>query len=103
MFKKLNNRQADSAPSGPKTTRITWGVSLVALGVIAFIFLTYELVERLWLTEVDMDVLHFLHILRGVGTSVIIGFLVGWYILRKGVSIFPLVQVELQKEEPTSC
>lgn len=102
MFKKLNNRQANSAPSGPKTTRITWGVSLIALGVIAFIYLTYELVERLWLTEVDMDVLHFLHILRGVGTSVIIGFLVGWHILRKGGSIFPLIQVELQKEEHTS-
>jgi signal transduction histidine kinase len=69
-------------------------VYLIALGIIGFIFLTYEIVERLWLAETDMNILHLLHIIRGIGTSIVIGFLVGWYILRKSSSIFPLTGVE---------
>ncbi len=105
MFNESGDQQLNSGSSNQGKPRVPWAASLIALGVIASIFLTYEIVERVWLKEVGMSILHLLHIIRGIGTSIVIGFLVGWYILRKGGSIFPLTQIEpieLREEEHIS-
>jgi hypothetical protein len=78
---------------------------LIAVGVIAAIFLTYEMVERLWLADTNMSTLYSLHIIRGVGASLIVGLIVGWYFLRKGGSIFPSAEVpqdQVQQKERVS-
>ncbi len=56
---------------------------LICVGVVLFIFISYEILERLWLIHVfNIDILNLLHIVRGIGTSLIIGFVVAWYIIR---------------------
>ncbi|MHC4226800.1 MAG: two-component system sensor histidine kinase NtrB [Planctomycetota bacterium] len=82
---------SESAQS--REPRIPLAICLIVVGVIAAIFMTYEIVERLWLTDADMSTLHLLHIIRGIGASVAVGLIVGGYFLRKGGSIFPSADV----------
>ncbi len=98
MVKGAKNRHINSEYSCRKKRGTLWTVSLIALGAIAFVYCTFEIVERLWLTEIDMDIRHMLHVIRGIGSSIIVGFLVGWYILRKGGSIFPLLDAETSEQ-----
>ncbi|KKK72346.1 hypothetical protein LCGC14_2904810, partial [marine sediment metagenome] len=105
MFNESGNQQLNSDSSNHRKPRVPWMIFLIVLGVIALIFFTYEIVEKVWLKEVGMSALHLLHMVRGLGTSIVVGFLVGWYILRKGSSIFPLAQIEpieLREEEHIS-
>lgn len=103
MVKGAKKRHINSEYSRRKKPATLWTLSLIALGAIAFVFCTFEIAERLWLTEIDMDLRHMLHVTRGISSSIIVGFLVGWYILRKGGSIFPLLDAEAseQREEET--
>ena len=105
MSNESGNQQLNSDSSNHRKPRVLWVVSLITLGVIALIFFTYEIIERVWLDEIGSNIRHLLHIIRGIGTSIVIGFLVAWYILRKGGSIFPMAQiepVELRREEHIS-
>lgn len=73
-------------------------------GVIVFIFTTYEVVERTWLADADKELLYLLHIIRGVGASIVATLLVVVYILRTGPSMFPPEAVQdrpLLPEEPS--
>jgi signal transduction histidine kinase len=54
----------------------------VSLGVIFLVFASYEFVEHTWLDGVAPQVLHRLHILRGVLSSLIVAGIVGWMIVR---------------------
>ena len=56
--------------------------ALLAVGAVALIFVVYEIVERTWLTAVDMRVLHVLHMVRGIAASITAAVLVGWSIAR---------------------
>lgn len=89
MQHQWNNTQA----GGPAPTKLSARLSLrifwIVIGTIVVIFSGYEVVERLWLVDVDMRLLHVLHIIRGIATCVIAAILVAWYILRVGPSIFP--------------
>ncbi|MBW8015744.1 MAG: PAS domain-containing protein [Planctomycetes bacterium] len=105
VSKSRNDRRVNPEFSGRRRPQFPWAVSFIALGVISFIFFSYEFVERMWLNEVAASTLHLLHIIRGIGTSIIVAFLVGWYILRKGGSIFPRTKIEpieLRREEHIS-
>jgi len=55
---------------------------LVAFGVAAILFGLFEVIENVWLRDVDMDVLHFLYVLRGLVISLVAVVLVGWLIVR---------------------
>lgn len=46
-------------------------VILLCLLPVALLFLVYEIVERTWLTGVDPEVLHILHIVRGLSAATI--------------------------------
>lgn len=96
-MEKQKDEQLKSSHFSYKRSSVPARAFLIALGVIAFIFSTYELVERLWLTEIDMKLLHLFHIIRGISTSVVVGFLVGWYILKASPSIFPSVAAEISQ------
>lgn len=95
MRKISEGQHVSSEGSQSGEPEIPWAVSLIAVGAIAAIFLTYEIVERLWLVDTDMSTLHSLHIIRGIGASLIVGLIVGWYFLRKGGSIFPSAEIPL--------
>lgn len=75
--------------AGSTMARIPLGLFWVVLGVIVFIFATYEIVERSWLTGTDAKIIHLLHLARGIGTCIIVALIVAWYILRLSPSIFP--------------
>jgi two-component system, NtrC family, sensor histidine kinase PilS len=62
---------------------------LWALSVVVVIFISYEVIERFWLSEVDSSRLHQLHILRGLFSSVVAAVLVGWLIVKSSPSLFP--------------
>jgi signal transduction histidine kinase len=101
-LEKQKDKQLKSSYFSYKRSSVPTRAFLWALGIIAFIFSAYQVVEHLWLTEIGMELRHVLHIIRGVGASVIVGFFVSWYILRTGTSMFPSAkgeQRELQLEE----
>jgi PAS domain S-box-containing protein len=60
----------------------------ISLGIVAFIFGLYEVIERTWLGGIDMEVIHFLHVIRGVGSSLILAGFVAWYLLRRQSQLF---------------
>ena len=61
----------------------------ILLGTTGVIFISYEIIERTWLTNADPRLIHILHIIRGIGTCIIVSLLAVWYVLRAGPSIFP--------------
>ena len=77
-----------------KRLEVPWGVSMMAVSVIAVIFLIFRIVERLWLTEANTSILYLLHIIMGIATFAITGFSIVWYISRKDGSFFPIAEGE---------
>ena len=62
----------------------------VVVGVLAVVFGVYEIVERnLLAPRVSMETLHFLHIIRGIASSLLLAGIVAWYLLRRGMPVFP--------------
>lgn len=53
-----------------------------ALGIAVLVIGVYEIVERMCLTSVDMQVLHMLHGLRDILACLIVGAGVGWRIIK---------------------
>ncbi|MBW8040312.1 MAG: hypothetical protein FVQ85_09965 [Planctomycetes bacterium] len=101
-MEKQKDKQLKSSYFSYKRSSVPTRAFLLALGIIAFIFSAYQVVEHLWLNEIGMELRHVLHLIRGVSASVIVGFFVSWYILRTGTSMFPSAKVEqheLQLEE----
>jgi len=75
-----------------------------ALGVVVVIFAAYEIVERLWLHDLDSHSLHLLHLFRGLFSSLIAAVLVGWFIVKRTPSLFfpsPTTDVMEPVERPT--
>lgn len=66
-----------------------WRALWIVFAAIFLIFLVYEIIERTWLADADPKLLFFLHIIRGVGTSIIAALLVIGYVLRAHPPIFP--------------
>lgn len=101
-MEKQKDKQLKSSYFSFKRSSIPTRAFLLALGIIALIYSAYLVVDRLWLTEIDMGLRHTLYLICGVSASVIVASFVSWYILRTGASIFPSAKVEqreLQLEE----
>lgn len=64
-------------------------VMAVTAAVLILIFGGYEIIERLWLIAERPGLIHFLHILRGIGAAIMIAFLLWRYILRAPPALFP--------------
>ena len=76
-------------------TRRSVVLSLVlALTAVALIFIVYEIVEQTWLADTDRQVLHRLHIARGIGSSVVAAVLAGWIIFRNAPPLLASVATE---------
>ncbi|MFA9478131.1 ATP-binding protein [Phycisphaerales bacterium AB-hyl4] len=76
----------------------------VAAGVVAALFIVYEIVERFWLQGFDVGTLHLLHRVRGVTVALIAAALVGWLIVRASPSLLvrpPHAAASTQGERPT--
>ncbi len=58
-------------------------VVLFVLAIVALIFITYEVVERAWLSHLDMQVLRILHWGRGLVAALVAAMLVGWLMLHR--------------------
>jgi signal transduction histidine kinase len=84
---------APSSGSGPRRGSGTSRPLLlipVVVGVLAVVFGVYEIVERnLLAPRVSMETLHFLHIIRGIASSLLLAGIVAWYLLRRGMPVFP--------------
>ncbi len=70
-------------------TRFVRHVLVLTLIVVAFVFSVYEVLERTWLSDMSLELLYVLHLLRGIGTSVAVGLIIGWYIITASPSMFP--------------
>lgn len=68
-------------PASPLYSSIARPI-LLALATVAVLFLFFELAERLWLQDVGNQMLHHLHLMRGIFASLVAAVLVGWLILR---------------------
>ncbi len=73
--------------------RDTRNALLTTLGIMAALCLLwfggYELLERAWLDEADPKTLHLLHILRGVGATVLVSAVLAAYFVQRGIAEIP--------------
>lgn len=82
-------------PNGRRSpSRVPAGLLWLVLGAIVGIFSIYEIIERSWLSDADEQLLRVFHIIRGVGSSLVVALLAVWYLLRSSPSIFPSQQPE---------
>ena len=71
-------RQEPNSIRRPSLMRV-FGLCFLAVAVL---FMSYEIVERTWLGEIDPKKIHFLHILRGLAASAIAGAVAALVLLR---------------------
>ncbi len=55
---------------------------LIAAGTVVVLFLLFEIVELVWLQDVDMDIMHTIYVLRGFFISLAAVMLVGWLVVK---------------------
>ncbi|MBI4658847.1 MAG: hypothetical protein HY735_08390 [Verrucomicrobia bacterium] len=72
---------------------------LYALGIAVLTIGLYEIVERTWLVGADMEVLHALHRVRDITTSLVVAAVFGWRIIRISPGFLP---VSLPEDEEWS-
>lgn len=77
----------------PKT--IFWKLGALCAVILLFIFGGCEIIERTWLKDADPDLIHFLHIARGVGSALLLAALTVWLIRRKQVPLFHQEETEI--------
>ncbi|MBI4564567.1 MAG: GHKL domain-containing protein [Planctomycetes bacterium] len=65
-------------------------VPLAVLAVIAGIFGVFEIAERTLLRDADPGLIHYLHMARGIGTSILVGLVVAAHFMSKAVQTLPL-------------
>lgn len=75
-----------SAGSFGAQARIARAVAL-AFGVVLVFFAAYEVVERLWLSDVESGSLYVLHLARGLIASAVSALVAGWLIVRIGAPL----------------
>lgn len=66
----------------------SWKTAVAISGIVVLWFGAYEVIERLWLTGADLRLLRALHIVRGLGSTVI-GVAVTLYLVRRGPPALP--------------
>src|SRR6266496_6194875 len=79
---------------------------LTGLVITLCLFATYEVVERLWLSHVEMETLHLLHTLRGIFSSLVVAGVVGWMIIRSSPEFLapaPADEAWTQQLRPTDA
>lgn len=81
-----------ASPWAARRGHVAWRLALVCCLLVVVIFGGYEVIERVWLREASPGVLHMLRLIRGIGTSVLVGLVIGWYILRRVPPIFPTAE-----------
>ncbi len=59
------------------------------IGLTAVIFVGYEIIERTWLSDIDEDLRHALHIFRGIGSTLLGASLAFWFFRRGWDDAFP--------------
>lgn len=55
---------------------------MIALSIVVALFAIYEVIERVWLSDLDMETIHVLHRIRGLTFALLASTIVGWTILR---------------------
>ncbi len=63
-----------------------------ALGVLVVLGVLYELFDRTWLARADMRTLHLLYKTGGIVSSLVVGFVVAWTILKDSPELLVPVQ-----------
>lgn len=81
-----NAVHAPSRASFGAQARIVRAV-LLALAIVVVFFAAYEVVERLWLKDVDAGSLNILHLARGLIASAVSALVAGWLIVRVGAPL----------------
>lgn len=91
----MSPHNRDNRTAQRLTTRRSVVLALVlALTAVVLIFILYEIVERIWLVDTDMQLLRRLHIARGIGSSVVAAVLAGWVIMRNAPPLLASVATE---------
>ncbi len=65
-----------------------------ALGVVVLMFGGYEIVERIWLSDISEEARNNLHRIRGVLTALLVGVTVGWIVIRSSPALLTATAVE---------
>lgn len=62
--------------------------AIAAFGLVALLFIVYEIVETVWLRDAEMAQLHVYHRIRGLLSSLVAALLAAWLILRASPPLF---------------
>jgi signal transduction histidine kinase len=77
--------QSAAAPAGGAAPRVRLlRPVLVAGGVVLVLFAAYEVIERFWLRDAELGLLHVLHRVRGVAAALLAAAIASWLVLREG-------------------
>ncbi|MBI4663326.1 MAG: PAS domain-containing protein [Verrucomicrobia bacterium] len=69
-------------------------LSLYASGLILLIFGFFEIVERAWLTDIEMSVRHMLQIVKAVLSSLAVAVFVSWMIIKNSPGFLEPAQID---------
>lgn len=89
----VNERQEPQIRSRTRAANHTLRVAQLArplwcaLGITFLIFSVCQIVEWAWLSGMDMRLLHFFHLLKGLVSSLIVGLVVGWMIIKSSPAV----------------
>lgn len=99
----------DSGTPPQTRQRLARRVAFISAVLVVGIFGSYEVVERLWLHNVDVKLLHVLHLVRGITCSAIVGVVATVLLLRRFPSVFLATPIQAQaglvivSEDRTLC
>ena len=86
---KLLNSSGEGASFHPLLISL-----LVALSLTGLIFGSYEIIERVWLADIDEGTRSQFHRIRGILTALLVGVTVGWVLIRSSPALLTATAVE---------
>ncbi len=82
-------KRSDSPASPSNLSRDFFRAVLLALALVAALFIAFAIAERLWLSDADPKMLRVLYLSRGLLSSLLAAVIVGWFTIRRSPPLLP--------------
>jgi len=81
-LQRLDVSAGANSPAHPMKSFPLIQAMSIAFAIVVALFILYEVLERMWLTDLDMQTLHVLHRIRGLGAALTALMFVGWFVFQ---------------------
>lgn len=82
QLKRSTVSTGGNSPTHPPQSFPLVQTVLIAVAIVVALFILYEVIERVWLVDLDMETRHTLHRLRGMLAALVELTFIGWVVLR---------------------